>query len=184
MVPSNLAGASLALKNGQVIAYPTEAVYGLGCDPFNQQAVTQLLALKQRAVDKGLILVIASWQQLEPLIAQPLEHSIQTQLQNDWPGPTTFLLPPSERIPAWIRGKHAYVAIRFSQHPVITALCQAYGGAIVSTSANRQAEPAITDRITLQKQFGDTTFIVDGALGTAKTPSRIIDPYTGTTIRN
>src|SRR5690606_18310794 len=139
--------AATALRSGGVIAYPTEAVWGLGCDPRNEAAVLRLLALKQREVDKGLILVGASEAQLTPYIDMlALDAAQRAAVLASWPGPHTWIVPASTQAPAWITGTHTGIAVRVSAHPTVIALCDAFGGALVSTSANRAGEPAPSRR--------------------------------------
>ena len=129
--------AADALRRGGVIAYPTEAVWGLGCDPFDESAVLRLLAIKQRPVEKGLILIAATLEQLKPLIdvaAVPTDRL--ADVLSSWPGPYTWVMPATAQAPRWITGQHRGIAVRVSQHPTVVGLCQAYGGALVSTSAN------------------------------------------------
>ncbi|MGB5569781.1 MAG: Sua5/YciO/YrdC/YwlC family protein, partial [Sedimenticolaceae bacterium] len=88
------------LRSGGVLPYPTEAVYGLGCDPLNRHAVERLLDIKKRPVQKGLILIASRFQQLTPFIAaQPPE--IQRRLDESWPGPVTWLVPANPATPRW-----------------------------------------------------------------------------------
>ncbi|HST46177.1 MAG TPA: Sua5/YciO/YrdC/YwlC family protein [Luteimonas sp.] len=130
-------GAALLLRQGAVLAYPTEAVWGLGCDPFDEAAVMRVLAIKQRPVAKGLIVVAAVPAQLEHLIDWPALASDQRDtVLASWPGPHTWVVPASARAPRWITGHHDGIAVRISAHPVVSALCAAFGGALVSTSAN------------------------------------------------
>src|SRR5688500_14462314 len=131
-----------ALRRGGVIAYPTEAVWGLGCDPFDQAAVMRLLALKQREVAKGLIVVAADAAQFDDLA----DWDALIDMQRDavlasWPGPHTWIVPATARAPRWITGDHDGIALRISAHPLVVALCNSFGGAIVSTSANRAGAP-------------------------------------------
>lgn len=133
----SMADAATVLQRGGVIAYPTEAVWGLGCDPFDEDAVLRLLALKQRAVDKGLVLVAATLDQLDGLLdwdALPTDRS--EAVYASWPGPHTWIVPASGRMPHWITGAHDGVAVRVSAHPLVVALCDAFDGPLVSTSAN------------------------------------------------
>src|SRR5690606_34913449 len=105
------ADAATALRAGGVIAYPTEAVWGLGCDPFDEAAVLRLLAIKQRPVDKGLILIAANAAQLDGLAdwdALPRER--RDAVLASWPGPHTWIVPATARVPRWITGAHAGVA--------------------------------------------------------------------------
>ena len=135
--PLSITEAVRALRRGGVIAYPTEAVWGLGCDPFDEAAVARLLALKQRPVDKGLILVAGSLAQFDHLLdweALPTDRS--DAVFASWPGPHTWIVPASGRVPHWITGAHDGVAVRVSSHPVVVALGAAFGGPLVSTSAN------------------------------------------------
>jgi L-threonylcarbamoyladenylate synthase len=134
--------AAAALRTGGVIAYPTEAVWGLGCDPFDEAAVLRLLAIKQRPVDKGLILIAASAAQLDGLAdwdALPRER--RDEVFASWPGPHTWIVPATARVPRWVTGVHDGVAMRVSAHPVVVALCEAFGGVVVSTSANPAGAP-------------------------------------------
>jgi L-threonylcarbamoyladenylate synthase len=135
--PLSITDAVRVLHRGGVIAYPTEAVWGLGCDPFDEAAVTRLLAVKQRPVDKGLILVAGELAQLDDLLdweALPTDRS--EAVFASWPGPHTWIVPASGRVPHWITGAHDGVAVRVSAHPLVVALCTAFGGPLVSTSAN------------------------------------------------
>lgn len=169
---------------GGVIAYPTEAVWGLGCDPWDQAAVERLLQLKHRSWQQGLILVASRWCHIEPLLTT-LKPDQRMRLQASWPGPNTWLLPDSRNwIPPWIKGRHRTVAIRLSAHPRIVSLCDATGGLLVSTSANRSgAAPARTSlqvRLAFRQQLD---YILPGSLAHATGPSQICDLQTGAIIR-
>lgn len=169
------------LRQGKIIAYPTEAVYGLGCDPFNQQAVEKILTLKQRAFSKGLILLIAEWSQLTPLIRQ-VHDQLLDKVRDTWPGPVTWVFPKAVAIPKWLSGDHDGIAIRMSAHPVARML--AADGPVISTSANLSGyEPAI-DIAGLYAQFPvGVDALLAGALGGSKQPSTILDVLTGERLR-
>lgn len=175
-----------ALNAGGVIAYPTEAVYGLGCDPDNEAAVLSLLAIKQRSVEKGLILVAANYSQLLPYVddkAIPPEK--RYQIFSSWPGHISWILPASKTAPKWITGQYNSIAVRVSAHPVVHALCSAYGKPLVSTSANLSGLPAITKRIELEQSLGHKlSAIMPGELGGATQPSQIRNAVTGDIIRS
>ncbi|RLA24971.1 MAG: tRNA threonylcarbamoyladenosine biosynthesis protein RimN, partial [Gammaproteobacteria bacterium] len=126
--------ASRALQQGKLIAYPTEAVYGLGCDPLNEAAVMSLLSIKQRPAHKGLILVASDFSQLQPFI-NPSQEMLQRIIPT-WPGPITWVIPVQSWVPTYLKGTHHSIAVRVSAHPLVRQLCASYGGAIVSTSAN------------------------------------------------
>nr|MDQ2696242.1 Sua5/YciO/YrdC/YwlC family protein [Pseudomonadota bacterium] len=129
MQAQRLRQAARILRQGGVIAYPTEAVYGLGCDPRNRRAVQRLLEIKRRPPAKGLILIAADLAQLEPFI-DPLPPDRRRLLDAAWPGPVTWLVP-ARRAPVWLRGNHPTLAVRVTAHPLAAALCRAFGGAVV-----------------------------------------------------
>ncbi|MEO3864923.1 Sua5/YciO/YrdC/YwlC family protein [Rheinheimera fenheensis] len=175
-----------ALIAGGVIAYPTEAVYGLGCDPDNEAAVLALLAIKQRPVEKGLILVAANYSQLMPYVddkAIPLEK--RYQIFSSWPGHVSWVLPASQTAPKWITGQFDSIAVRVSAHPVVQQLCLTYGKPLVSTSANLSGQPGITNKTELEQSLGTMlAAIVPGALGGATQPSQIRNALTGDIVRS
>ncbi|MGB5495457.1 MAG: Sua5/YciO/YrdC/YwlC family protein, partial [Sedimenticolaceae bacterium] len=109
--------AARVLRAGGVVAYPTEAVFGLGCDPLNRSAVLRLLAIKQRPMDKGLILIANRLEQLLPFL-RPLDPKVEQRLQETWPGPVTWLLPAHPAAPRWLRGRHTKLAVRVTAHPL------------------------------------------------------------------
>lgn len=181
--PWHLRVARDVLRHGGVVAYPTEAVYGLGCDPQSWQAVEKLLRLKRRPAAKGLILVAASFEQLAPYVA-PLTDDIARRVLPTWPGPYTWLLPAAQHTAPWLRGAHATIAVRVSNHPVVQALCQVFGGALVSTSANLAGRPPARDALTVRRVFGEQVdCILHGALGGLERPTSIRDARTGAVLR-
>jgi L-threonylcarbamoyladenylate synthase len=183
---TELESVILALNSGGVIAYPTEAVYGLGCDPDNEAAVMALLHLKQRPIDKGLILIAANYSQLLPYVEDnAIPQEKRYQILSSWPGHTSWVLPASKTAPRWLTGKFNSIAVRVSAHPVVQQLCRAYGKALVSTSANLSGQPAITDRLTLQHILGNNlSAIMPGPLGGATQPSQIRNALTGAILRS
>lgn len=183
MNPWQLRQAARVIHRGGIVAYPTEAVFGLGCDPLNAEAVQRLLALKQRPVEKGLILIAADLDQLLPYIA-PLSPAAEAQLAATWPGPHTWLLPARADTPRWLRGEHDTIAVRVTNHPLAAALCRAAGQAIVSTSANRAGQRPATTALQVRRQFGDQLdMVLRGRLGQTNKPTTIRDLKTGRVIR-
>ncbi|GAA3568349.1 L-threonylcarbamoyladenylate synthase [Marinobacter xestospongiae] len=172
------------VARGGVIAYPTEAVWGLGCDPWNREAVERILALKQRPWHKGLILVAGSLDQVAFLL-QPLAPEIRQRALQHWPGPVTCVVPdPLEQIPAWVRGRHHSIAIRVSAHPLVQALCQSTGMPLVSTSCNPAGRQPARHAWQVRRYFADRLdWLVPGALGESRQPSQIIDITTGRRLR-
>ena len=169
------------LERGELIAYPTEAMYGLGCDPWIQSSVNKILALKERHWEMGVILVIGELEHATPWIKQPSELYFP-HIQATWPGPTTWLFEKSLQCPLWISGAHDCVAIRFSAHPVIQSLCRAFGGAIISTSANRHKQPGARTHTEVENYFPGIK-ILQGHIGNAENPSAIIDVRTNVKLR-
>ncbi|MFG6157756.1 L-threonylcarbamoyladenylate synthase [Halomonas sp. 1390] len=181
---SALADAVAALKAGGVIAYPTEAVWGLGCDPDDAAALERLLRLKAREPAKGVILVAASIAQFAPWL-EGLAAAQRATLAASWPGPTTWLVPDNGRAHALVRGDHDRVALRVSDHPGVIALCEAVGGPVVSTSANRAGEAPAMSADEIRRVFGDELdAVLEGALGGLERPSTIRDLVTGRVLRS
>lgn len=170
------------LKAGEVIAYPTEAVYGLGCDPLNENAVMSLLDIKQRPVDKGLILIASSLQQLRPYLI--LNQAMIERVMPTWPGPVTWVIPAQPWVPVWLTGAHESLAVRITDHPIARGLCDRYGGPIVSTSANASTRPAIKQARKLVQAFsGSGIFILHGPVGGLKQETAIYDAVSGNRLR-
>lgn len=167
---------------GGVIAYPTEAVYGLGCLPECWSAVQRILALKQRPVAKGLIIVVAEFGQLAGFVEFPSPEIEQTVLSS-WPGPVTWVAPASSAVPHWLTGDHTGLAVRLSAHPEVRALCR-LTGPLVSTSANPAGlEPARTS-LEVQSYFADAVdYILPGEPGDLENPTQIKDALTGAILR-
>ncbi len=151
--------ASNWLKQGKLLAYPTESIWGLGCDAMNEQAVQQVLQIKKRPINKGMIVLTDHITRLEPLLMhlnQQQQHIIHNSWQNadtttasqhppqSTKQATTWLLPiPSDiNIPHWITGQHQCIAVRVIAHPLIQQLCQSLVsetnpfGFLISSSCN------------------------------------------------
>jgi len=184
MADKTIAQAAIILQQGGLIAYPTEAVFGLGCDPFNPIAVERLCALKQRSIDQGLILIAANFSQVQKLIT-PLSEEILQRATSTWPGPHTWVFPGSELVPEWVSGSHPSIALRVTAHPIATAICQQFGGAIVSTSANRHGQPPARTANEVRAMLGDEVdFIVEGEVGGLAQPTPIRDVVSGEVFRS
>ncbi|MDP3878185.1 MAG: Sua5/YciO/YrdC/YwlC family protein [Methylobacter sp.] len=170
------------LKAGAVIAYPTEAVYGLGCDPLNENSVMNLLDIKQRPIDKGLILIASSLEQLRPYLL--LDQAIIERVSPTWPGPVTWIIPAQAWVPTWLTGAHQSLAVRVTHHPIARDLCAQFGSPLVSTSANPTSRPAIKDSRKLLKTLaGADIFIVHGAIGQLEQETAIYDAISGKKLR-
>ncbi len=180
--PHRLHPARRVVAKGGLIAYPTEAVFGLGCNPYDASAVARLLAVKRRPVSKGLIVLASDFAQLEPLLA-PLSDQLLDTVTATWPGPVTWLLPVHARTPLWLTGGHDTLAVRVTAHPPAAELCAACGP-LVSTSANRSGgQPARTALAARLRLGTDVDLVVPGRVGDLARPTEIRDGRTGEVLR-
>jgi L-threonylcarbamoyladenylate synthase len=178
MTDSSILEAVKAINNGDVIVYPTESVYGLGCDPFNYLAVKKLLELKQRPVEKGLILIASHIQQILPMI-KPISSSDLANALKTWPGHHTWVFPKSDLVPDWVSGSHQSIAVRVSKHPIVKKLCDQLNSCLISTSANLSNQEVLTSINELKNTFGDKiSAYIDAPLGQESLPSQIRDAHT------
>lgn len=179
------ATAADLLRHGGVVAYPTEGVWGLGCDPFQTAALQRLLALKQRPAAKGLILIASTLEQLAPLIdLDALPAPRREAVLATWPGPATWTVPCTPAAPRDLRGDHDTLAVRVTAHPVASALCREFGGPLVSTSANLSGEPAVRRREDLDPRvIAACDGVVYGETGGLLQPTPIRDARSGDTLR-
>lgn len=186
-ISTELEEAVAVLKAGGLVAYPTEAVFGLGCDPRNVAALKRLLQLKQRPIHKGLILIAAQLEQLTDYIL-PLSSEVLERILPTWPGPYTWLLPAHEQVSPLLRGEHTSLAVRLSAHPTCQALCQQFAHPLVSTSANPANQAPARDLASLKHYFADQAdqidLILNLPLGQQTNPSEIRDALTGQLIRS
>lgn len=174
--------AANSIKQGKVIAYPTEYCFGLGCDLLNQKAVEKILTIKQRDVSKGLIIIADTIEQLSPWITVTPEQILK--LQSSWPAPLTWLVPKSKQLPSWISGDSDKVAVRVADHKLAREICKASGTAIVSTSCNPAGLTPAKNAESAQKYFPNTLdYIVDSPVGDARQASTIRDLISDTIIR-
>lgn len=170
------------LASCQVIAYPTESCFGLGCDPRSRRAVLRILQLKRRPQAKGLILIASKPQQLARYVTKDaLQAALATGF---WPGPVTLLLQASRQCPVWLRGRHNTLAVRITAHRPAARLCSRLGKALVSTSANRSGQKALKQARHVRRVFGQQVDVIHGKIGKANRPSVIRDLATGQILRH
>lgn len=175
--------AARLILAGGVVAYPTEAVYGLGCLPSCREAVARILAIKRRSWRKGFILIAADLEQIEPLVQLP-EGPMREAILDSWPGPVTWTLPGRAGLPRWLTGGRATLAVRVTAHPVAKELCRRVGAALVSTSANRTDRPPLRSALRLRHALGRTVdYVLPGQLGGMQQPTTIRDGRTGEVLR-
>lgn len=184
MFTNDIEKAVDALQAGGLIIYPTEAVFGLGCDPQNSNAVQRLLDLKQRPAHKGLIIIASEKTQLAPYVAEDIDEKDWQKALASWPGPVTWLFPCRPGLSELVRGEHDTIAVRISDHPVVKALCDAFDGAMISTSANLAGEPAVKLITDLNSDLRDRVdVVIDAEVGGSNKPSEIRDLITDKIIR-
>lgn len=171
------------IHSGGVIAYPTEAVFGLGCNPDDPDAVERLLEIKQRNSDEGLIVIAAHIDQLDKYLA-PLSETARNRLLKTWPGPQTWLIPATATTPKWLTGRHRTIAVRVTAHPVASALCRKLGSGLVSTSANLSGFRPARDPRTVRHMLGsELDYILGGRVGDLASPTPIKDLMSGKLLR-
>jgi len=172
-----------SLHSGGLVLHATEGVWGLACDPFDGDAVAALLALKGRDVGKGLIVIGGDAAAFAPELLD-LDETQRREVLDTWPGAVTWILP-NHRFPVWITGGRDQVAVRVPGHPQARALARAFGGPLVSTSANPSGHPPARHAITARRQFracasdplqvfpGPRDYVLPGEVLSPGAPSRI-----------
>jgi len=178
-----IAHAARIVRAGGVVAYPTEAVFGLGCLPDDRAAVLRLLALKRRSWRKGLIVIGANLAQLERYVDLPPEP-LRSEILSSWPGPVTWVLPAKPGAPRWVSGGRDTLAVRWTAHPIAKRLCERAGSALVSTSANVTRRPPHRRLLRLRRDLGSgVDYVLPGELGGLAQPTVIRDARSGRTLR-
>jgi L-threonylcarbamoyladenylate synthase len=179
-----LRAAARVIADGGIVAYPTESVYGLGCDPRRTATVRRLLRLKRRDPKLGLILIAADERQLEPYVDLECAPGVQ-RARATWPGPYTWLLRARAEVSPWLRGAHDTIAVRVTAHAGAAALCRYARRALVSTSANRHDRPPARSTAAVRREFGAAVdFGLQGPLGGLPAPTEIRDAATGRVVRS
>lgn len=154
--------AAESIKQGHVVAFPTETVYGLGADAFNSKAVGRIFELKGRPASIPLIVHIASSESLE-MVAQSIPRKAKKLADKFWPGPLTLILPKRSEIPAVVTAGLPGVGVRIPNHPIALKLIEFSESPIAAPSANKYGRTSPTSVEAVQEQFGaDTVEILDG----------------------
>jgi len=180
LITNNIEDIKACFQQGEVFAYPTEAVYGLGCDPENESSVKKLLEIKQRPINKGLILIASEFSQVEHYL-KPLDEGQKLYTK---PSETTYIYRAKETTPKWLKGDFDSLAIRITKHPLVRQLCTELDSALISTSANLTGEaPAKTAKEVSIALNGVIQVILDGDIGELDKPTQIRDSISGQIIR-
>ncbi len=180
--------AALVVRAGGVIAYPTEAVFGLGCDPRNEAALARIVSLKGRSQEMGFIIIAESFAQLRPF-CQRVSEAVRETVFAHWPGPVTWVFPASVACSPLLTGGRNTIALRVTAHPVAAALCEACGMALVSTSANLSGQAPLRSAAAVAETFseshhrGGIDCVVAGEVGAEDRPTTIRDAISGRVIR-
>ena len=173
-----------ALRAGGVVAYPTEAVYGIGCDPWDRAAVSRVFAIKRRPGRKRCIVIAAHPSQLDRLVDFRVRQFAMFASRY-WPGPVTLVAPACVRAPEWLVDADGTVAVRVTNHPVARGLCASFRGPLISTSANRAGRAPVRNGLRARVAFGaKIDWYVAGRVGGLDSPTRIIDVRDGRLLRS
>lgn len=176
------------LRAGGVIAYPTEGVFGLGCDPDNELALQRIIDIKGRDAHKGFIVIAGELSQLDalilPLDQPPLSAATKAKMLATWPGPHTWIVPARTSLSPVLTGHRDTLAVRVTAHPVVRDLCARFGRALVSTSANVSGQEPLQFADDVTRQFGEQVdYVVNKPVTSPGKPSSITDALTLTVIR-
>jgi len=180
-----MSAAFNVFQQGGVIAYPTEAVFGLGCDPDNPKAIQKLLTIKNRPVEKGLILLAGDFEQLLPYLdTSALSVTQIKQILNRWPNGITQILPANPKLSSLLTGQFNSIAVRVTDQADVVRLCKQAAKPIVSTSANLSGEPPARTWQTLDSQLLTMIdYLIKGDTLAYQQPSTIINGLTGEVFR-
>jgi len=164
-----------SVKNGAIFAYPTEAVFGLGCNINNKNSIIKILTIKKRDASKGLIVISDSFEKISDLIDSKY-HKILDESDMNTEIPTTWLCPASNKALNEITGNTGKIALRITKHPVAYNLCRALNFPIVSTSANLAGKKPLTNVQEVVESFEkEIDYVIEGEVDIKKAPSRIVD---------
>ncbi|MBU5474135.1 L-threonylcarbamoyladenylate synthase [Roseburia sp. MSJ-14] len=163
------------LKQGGLVAFPTETVYGLGADALNPEASKKIYAAKGRPSDNPLIVHISNMKALEKITSE-IPEKAKKMAKEFWPGPLTMIFPKSEQVPLETTGGLETVAVRMPNHPIALALIDAGGGYIAAPSANTSGKPSPTkaEHVALDMD-GKIPMILDGGAVGIGIESTIVD---------
>ncbi len=170
-----LAHAVRLLRAGKVIAFPTDTVYGVGANGFDERAVEQIYVAKNRPRDKALPLLLAKPGDLS-LVAREISDTARLLAQAFWPGALTLVVPASPRVPRIVTAGGDSVAVRVPNHPTTRALIDAFGAPLAATSANISGarDPQTAPEVFTQLG-GRIPLILDGGATRGNVPSTVVD---------
>jgi len=185
MVSDTISGAAERLAAGELVAFPTETVYGLGADAANPDAVAKIFAMKGRPAAHPLIVHVASMADL-PVWGADVPDAARTLAEHFWPGPLTLIVKKAARVPGAVTGGQDSVGLRCPSHPVAQALLKEFArvgsGAIAAPSANRFGHVSPTTAEHVRDEFGPDLFVLDGGACEVGLESTILDLSRGVAV--
>ncbi|MFC1715612.1 L-threonylcarbamoyladenylate synthase [Candidatus Poribacteria bacterium] len=173
--PSKLQEAADLLKAGKLVAFPTDTVYGVGADAFNEEAVERIFAAKKRDANKPLQVLIAQKSDLQA-IAEDQSEILERLASEFWPGPLTLVMSAKADFPQRVRCGGKTIGVRMPANPVALRLIEAFGTPIAATSANISSSPDPVSAGEVMKYLGDKVdLILDGGPTSGGIPSTVLD---------
>jgi len=173
--PEALREAARLLRAGEVVVFPTETVYALGCHGLRSDALRRLRRLRRRPADKGFILLIAEAADVTAL-AERISPAARRLMNRCWPGPLTLVLPARPELPRELTGGQGTMAVRLSSHPVARELARLVGAPLAAPSANRPGEPPARTAAEALAPFGEAVaWALDGGTSAGSRPSTVVD---------
>ncbi len=167
--------AAEVVREGGVILYPSDTIYGLGCDPFCKSAVRRIFEIKKRPGEKGLLVLVPSSDWLERL-ARGVDSDLLKVCERFWPGPLTIVLKARRELSRELTGREGKIGIRWPANPFLQEWMERIPGPIVSTSANLSGGEVITSASELQELFGsEVDLFVQSEEPVRGTPSTVVD---------
>ncbi len=172
--------ASQIIKNGGVVAFPTDTFYGLGCDPFNANSVEKIYHLKNRPSYKAILLLISSLKMLDKCVvldklSKKQQDYFHTLIKKFWPGPLTIVLPANDLLPRNLISPEKTVGVRYPDCIVAQELAKAIGGVITATSANLSGKANTQTPFEVKAQFDGLDYILDGGKSSGGEASSVVD---------
>ena len=169
-----LTTATQLLQSGQVVAFPTDTVYGVGADPFNPDAIQQLFDLKGRPDNKPIPLLVSAVDQVEQ-VAEDIPPLFFELAEQHWPGALTLVLEAKDHLPTAVTAGRSTVGVRMPAHDLACQLIHIFGRPIATTSANRSDYPPATTASGVVDQLGDDILVLDGGLTKIQLSSTVLD---------
>lgn len=166
--------AARLVISGKIVAFPTDTFYGLGADPFNLSAITEIFRIKHRSADRPIPLLVSSIDQAADLVSDPPQLFF-TLAKKFWPGPLTIVVPASRQIPLKVTANTGRVGVRWPRFPLAEALITAVDRPLTGTSANLSENPACSTAAQVDEQVGNLLpLILDGGTTAGDHPSTVV----------